>query len=179
MPKDKRPTFIVGGVEVDANGKPVGAPEDSTPSEVLTLREQLATAERERDDVAKAKDGAYHERDQLVAALTKVFPASIEQHVGEGWDEAWRNVVIVDLPTGQASWHIHDSELPLFAHLPRDAGRVWDGHTTKEKYARLAALLPQPLLPTDALKRITDVKGVGDKLAPVILDALTAPAKGG
>lgn len=41
---------------------------------------------------------------------------------------------------------------------------------------RVAELEAQPLLPPDALKRITDVKGVGDKLAPTILDALTAPA---
>ncbi|MFB9991229.1 hypothetical protein ACFFLM_04430 [Deinococcus oregonensis] len=32
------------------------------------------------------------------------------------------------------------------------------------------------VIPPDALKRITDVKGVGEKLAPVILAALTAPA---
>lgn len=32
-------------------------------------------------------------------------------------------------------------------------------------------------LPEDALQRIKDVNGVGDKLAPVILAALTTPAK--
>lgn len=83
------------------------------------------------------KDGAYKERNRLVAFLCSLFPASVEQHVGDDWEDDWRNVVYIDLPTGQASWHIHDSHLPLFDHVPRDEGRVWDGHTTDQKYARL------------------------------------------
>lgn len=86
------------------------------------------------------KDGAYHERDQLVAALTKLFPASIEKHTGTGpWDSAWDNVIVIDLPSGQVSWHIHERELPLFAHLPKGV-RTWDGHDTEEKYHRLGDL---------------------------------------
>ena len=90
------------------------------------------------------KDGAYQERDQLVAALSAMFPASLERHPdGEEWDDDWRWIVFIDLPTGQATWHIHDSELPMFDHLPRLAGRTWDGNTTPEKYARLAAIIPR------------------------------------
>lgn len=92
-----------------------------------------------------AKDGAYAERNKLVAALSKLFPASLERHDGVEWEDDWRWVVFIDLPTGQASWHIHDSELPQFAHLPRQAGRRWDGHTNEQKYARLAVLSsPEP-----------------------------------
>lgn len=87
-----------------------------------------------------AKDAAYAERNQLVAALSKQFPASVEQHEGEDWEDDWRNVVFIDLPTGQVSWHIHDSELYLFDHLPKNEGRVWDGHSTEEKYGRLNSL---------------------------------------
>ncbi len=85
------------------------------------------------------KNGAYAERNQLVALLSKVFPASIEQHKdveGEEWEDDWRNLIIIDLPTGQCSWHIHDSELPLFQHL-LPGGREWDGHTNEEKYKRV------------------------------------------
>lgn len=89
-------------------------------------------------------DMAYTERAHLVAALSKLFPASIEQHLPihdeTDWDMDWLNVVIVDLPTGQASWHVSLTDLHLYDHLPRNAGRTWDGHTTPEKYARLAAL---------------------------------------
>jgi len=89
-----------------------------------------------------AKNDAYGERDQLVAALSKMFPASLERHPDEDteWEDEWRWIVFIELPTGQATWHIHDSELPLFAHLPRETGRTWDGHTTPEKYDRLARL---------------------------------------
>lgn len=88
------------------------------------------------------KDGAYQERDQLVAALSKVFPASLERHPDTDidWENDWRWIVFVDLPTGQATWHIHDSELSLFDHLKRDTRRKWDGHSTSEKYERLRAI---------------------------------------
>lgn len=46
----------------------------------------------------------------------------------------------------------------------------------REEHARALEEAKANVLPGDALKRITDVKGVGDKLAPVILAALQAPA---
>jgi hypothetical protein len=102
----------------------------------------LRNLRREVQRLTEQKDGAYSERDQLVAALSRLFPASLERHYPEDddWDDDWRWVVFIDLPTGQASWHIHDSELPMFDHLLRKAGRVWDGHSTEEKYKRLAAM---------------------------------------
>lgn len=78
----------------------------------------------------------YRERAHLVAALSKLFPASLEHDPAE---PEWP-VCIIDLPTGQASWHIAPSDVELFAHLNRSVGRVWDGHTTQEKYARLDGL---------------------------------------
>lgn len=86
------------------------------------------------------KNQAYAERNRLVAALSKLFPASLERHEGENWEDDWRWVVYIDLPTGQASWHIHDSELELFQHLERNTGRKWDGHSPEEKYKRLEQL---------------------------------------
>lgn len=85
------------------------------------------------------KDAAYYERNQLVAALSKLFPAGVARTAIEGWEPAWHNCVYIDLPTGQASWHFHDSQAHLFAHLP-PYEKPWDGHTTEEKYSRLAAL---------------------------------------
>lgn len=96
----------------------------------------LKAAELERE-----KDQAYHERNQLVLALSKCFPSCLGRHPeGEEWEEDWKNIVFVMLPTGQASWHIHDSELPLFEHLLTSASIHWDGHSNEEKYRRLAAL---------------------------------------
>jgi hypothetical protein len=96
------------------------------------------------NDLEAQKNGAYSERNKLVAALTKIyeFESSIEDHVmaeGQEWDDEWRKVVYINLPSGQASWHIHVSEEPMFAHL-QSKGTKWDGHTTEEKYERVAAI---------------------------------------
>lgn len=92
-------------------------------------------------ELEAAKDTAYSERDRLVVALSKVFPSHLCRHPDEDadWEDDWRWIVCVHLPTGQATWHIHDSERSWFAHLSvRD--NHWDGHSTEEKYSRLAAL---------------------------------------
>ena len=85
------------------------------------------------------KDAAYLERNQVVAALARVFPSGIARTAIEGWSEDWHGCVYIDLPTGQVSWHYHDSQAYLFEGLPPYAG-AWDGHDTPEKYRRLAAL---------------------------------------
>jgi hypothetical protein len=92
--------------------------------------------------------GVYRERDSLVAALSKNYEAHLARHEGDDWEDDWRNIVCIHLPAGQVTWHIHDSELLLFAHLA-DVPRLqhWDGHDTHEKYRRLNAL-PPPLRPS-------------------------------
>ena len=86
------------------------------------------------------KDGAYSERNKVVAALAKMFPSGILQDAENvGW---W--ILFIDLPTGQASWHFQESELHLLSGIPKYEG-VWDGHSTKEKYQRLDAFRPEYL----------------------------------
>lgn len=83
--------------------------------------------------------GAYAERNQLVAALSRLLPASLEPNPDQVERETgWAWIVYVQLPTGQATWHVPDAELALFDHLPRDTGATWDRHTTDQKYRRLA-----------------------------------------
>ncbi len=96
------------------------------------LRAQLARSEAE-------KNGAYLERNRVVAALAKCFPSGTARTAIEGWSEDWHGCVYIDLPTGQVSWHYHDSQAYLFADLPPYT-KPWDGHSTEEKYARVAAL---------------------------------------
>jgi len=91
------------------------------------------------------KNAAYSERNQLVAALSKLFPSHLLIHPAADvtWEEGWRTIVCIHLPAGQAAWHFHDSERHLLSHLkdsdvPECAG--WDGHTTEEKYQRLSQL---------------------------------------
>jgi hypothetical protein len=95
-----------------------------------------------------AKDSAYAERNQVVALLLRMalrlgWRAGVGRHEdrpGEAWEPDWRQLVSVDLPTGQASWHFHDSEAHLLAGLP-EYGAGWDGHDTPEKYRRVNAAL--------------------------------------
>jgi len=95
------------------------------------------------EKLEKAKDGAYRERNQLAAALARAaialgFHAGVGQHPesDKEWDSDWRTILYIDLPTGQLSWHFHDSEWPLLAGLPRYRDE-YDGHSTAEKYRRL------------------------------------------
>ena len=89
--------------------------------------------------LVQQKDGAYHERNQLVALLAALFPSSLDWHPEEDMD--WRWIVFIDTPAGQMSWHIHDAELSLFDHVPRNQGWNWDGHTTEETYQRVRNLI--------------------------------------
>ncbi|QLE46556.1 hypothetical protein FD723_40805 (plasmid) [Nostoc sp. C052] len=92
----------------------------------------------------EAKNLAYSERNKLLVPLCKMaialnLVAGIGQHQGEEWDDDWRNIIFLELPTGQISFHIHDSELHLFQFLPPYTGK-WDGHDTATKWDRLLDL---------------------------------------
>jgi hypothetical protein len=83
----------------------------------------------------------YAERNRLVSFLSRCYlsylaPAS-DAEPGFEW------IVYIETPEGQLSWHLHDDELPMFNHCPRQkAGSWWDGHTSEDKYARLLRLRP-------------------------------------
>jgi len=96
-------------------------------------------AEVER--LRQEKDGAYEERNRVVAAFARAavslgWPVAVTRTAIEGWSEDWHGCIYIVTPAGQASWHFHDSHAHLFADLPRGA-MAWDGHTTPEKYERL------------------------------------------
>lgn len=115
-------------------------------------------------ELEKAKNQAYHERDMLLAALCKFWYAAKREEIkvyrtkhpesDTEWEQDWRNIIVmeyifplsyIDLTSrAQMSWHIHDSELPMFAYLPLEENR-WDGHTTQRKYNRLLEWSAVPL----------------------------------
>lgn len=101
-------------------------------SVVLQLQDKL-------HEMRDRKDQAYLERNRVVAALARLFPSGRATTAIEGWSPEWHGCVYIDLPTGQVSWHFHDSQAFLFEDLPPYT-KPWDGHTTPEKYRRLAAL---------------------------------------
>lgn len=84
-------------------------------------------------------DQAYAERNKLVAFLASCYPSGTRKTAIEGWDPQWNGCVFIDTPAGQMSWHYHEREAHLFAGLP-PYEKPWDGHTTPEKYERLARL---------------------------------------
>ena len=92
-----------------------------------------------KDNIKTGRDLAYWERNQLVAFLSKLYPAWLIEHPTEdvNWEENWRWIVLIELPTGQATWHIHISEIEYFSHLEVSKTKKWDGHTTMEKYKRI------------------------------------------
>lgn len=99
----------------------------------------LLAAECERERCAKEKDQAYLERNHLVAALSKLYPSGLRITHIPGWSEDWHQCCVIDLPSGQISYHFHDSHAPLFAHLQPYDGE-WDGHDKDTVHARLAAI---------------------------------------
>jgi hypothetical protein len=84
-------------------------------------------------------DEAYRQRSYLVAALARIFPSGTRPTNIEGWDPEWHGCVLIDLPTGQISYHYHDREAALFAGLPPYT-KPWDGHDKDEVHRRLLAL---------------------------------------
>lgn len=97
------------------------------------------------EDPIRSRDQAYTERNHLVALLAALYPSWKTRHPeeDESWEDDWRWIIGVQLPTGQATWHVHDSELHLFDHVER-RDVAWDGHSTEEKYERIAALTRHP-----------------------------------
>jgi len=107
----------------------------------IALHEQARLIDlirKESQGFRKSMDNAYKERNRLVAFLSKIFPSHLCKHTPEDetWEDDWRWIVCIHSPQGQLTWHIHDTDYPLFKHLEEKEGH-WDGHTTEEKYERL------------------------------------------
>ncbi len=102
-----------------------------------------ARSQRLRADVERlraARSAAYDERSRLVAALARLFPSGVQRTEIGDTDREWHGCVYIDLPTGQASWHFQGDQAEYFRDLPTYEAS-WDGHTTAEKYERLAGAM--------------------------------------
>lgn len=89
-------------------------------------------------ELKRKNDATYEERNRVVALLASLFPAVRCKTSIDGWLDDWHGCVYISLPTGQVSWHYHDSQAQLFAHVP-EGSITWDGHSTEEKYQRILA----------------------------------------
>lgn len=89
-------------------------------------------------------DAVYRERAHLVAALAARWPAVRTPMDADGY-----SVVYIDSPAGQLSWHIHQADIGLFRHVALTGTppeQLWDGHSTEEKYQRVASLCYDDLM---------------------------------
>lgn len=141
-------------------------------------------AEIER--LRRRKDGAYEERNRVVAAFAACalmlgWRAGVTSTAIEGWSEDWHGCVYIETPEGQVSWHFHDSQAHLFTHLPPYEG-VWDGHETPEKYERLVRLTTRtsgdgstPSALRDAARDLFEVGAISES-ATREFDEACAPA---
>lgn len=107
---------------------------------------QLRQARRERD-------GVFHERNQVVAALAHLMaalvpgthlvipePTTYPESRRRKRRDVVRPMVCIHLPGGRnLTWHFSPEEEIFFVGLPY-APSDWDGHTTDKKYERLADL---------------------------------------
>ena len=145
--------------------------EINTPPVVFTPpNEDLMHLER----LYRQIDKVYAERNKMVALCqrlalllhTLIPECSIDAGMGRDPQEQedWQTVAYLDLPAGQCSWHIHDSEKHLFEGIP-PYRRDWDGHSTAMKYQRVCEpqldkiyeqLFPFVLAHHTGLKSLTD-----------------------
>jgi hypothetical protein len=110
------------------------------------LDEGDTDAEPDWEDVAREReaerDGAYRERAHLVALLAALTPGAVITYATDVDEPGWQ-IVYLNIGGHQASWHISPRDADLFQHVERvehdDPRGHWDGHTTEEKYAAIAA----------------------------------------
>ncbi|MEU6279763.1 hypothetical protein [Streptomyces sp. NPDC047028] len=108
-----------------------------------------ATASRVGEHLAKKikaveaeRDRAYRERAHLVALLAAMTDGAVTAPAPDVDEPGWQ-IVYLHLGGHQASWHISPRDADLFTHVERvdvtDPRAQWDGHTTEDKYAGIAA----------------------------------------
>ncbi len=84
----------------------------------------------------------YSERNRLVSLVMRMcqelnlsYGLKRDPHPPQ---DGWDYIAFFDLPSGQCSFHIPNTELSFFAGMPAYPDE-WDHHTTYEKYARILA----------------------------------------
>lgn len=82
-----------------------------------------------RNDISMDKlNEIYSERMIVVCMLAKMSGCNygLGKDDNVDWEDEWRNVVYIDLPEGQVSWHIAPQDMHMFDDFPAYQGK-WDG----------------------------------------------------
>ncbi|MEW2351465.1 hypothetical protein AB0904_27830 [Streptomyces sp. NPDC006684] len=84
----------------------------------------------------------YHERARLLALLAAMTPGAVLAPAPDADEPGWA-LLFLTIGGQQCTWHISPPDAGLFAHVEHvpaiDPRAQWDGHTTEEKYQRIAA----------------------------------------
>ncbi|MFD6619999.1 hypothetical protein ACFWFB_32680 [Streptomyces albidoflavus] len=109
--------------------------DDLLSSDLDALYDRAEQAETERDAV-------YRERAHLVALLAAMTGGAVIAPALDTPEPGWQ-IVYLTLGGRQASWHIAWRDADLFKDVEHveygDPRAQWDGHTTEDKYAHIAA----------------------------------------
>ena len=109
---------------------------------IAKLKAAKAQAEEEKQWAFDNQAKVYEERDLLVRALSKVYPAHLMRHKGETTGNRKPVVCIVHPEVGQLCWTLlggDEQAKAQFRHLEW-TDNDWDGHKTADRYARLRSL---------------------------------------
>ena len=108
----------------------------------LRLAQKMLDQQGQINDLTKERDGAYRERAHLVALLAAMTDDAVITYAPDTDEPGWQ-IVYLTIGGRQCSWHIAPRDADLFQHVERvgalDVRALWDGHTTEEKYAHIAA----------------------------------------
>lgn len=86
----------------------------------------------------------YTERNACVG-MAYIMATALGYNVGVKVEDPQWPIIFIDLPTGQVSWHIPIGDLASYfpyGRIPAYSGE-YDGHSTEEKYSRLALYADQ------------------------------------
>jgi hypothetical protein len=105
------------------------------------IAQTLLDQQSQINTLTAERDGAYRERAQLLALLAAMAHQPAIVPATDVEDPGWQ-ILYLYIGGRQASWHIAPRDADLFTHVEdRDESSPlawWDGHTTEEKYARIA-----------------------------------------
>ncbi|MFC9682691.1 hypothetical protein ACFTZL_23355, partial [Streptomyces sp. NPDC056948] len=111
------------------------------------LSEDDTDEETDWEAIAKEREaernGAYRERAHLVAFIASGLAEQAVIAPAPDVEEPGWQIIYLTIGGRQCSWHISPRDADLFQHVERvgalDVRALWDGHTTEEKYAHIAA----------------------------------------
>jgi hypothetical protein len=112
----------------------------------VSITARMLAARRQSARMREHRQRAYHERNLLVAVLSRLWPSHL-MPVRPGRDvrgqmNTWNWVVCIHSPEGLLNWHLPNEEVDVyFSHLTKLGDNHWDKHTQDVKWERLEQLV--------------------------------------